>query len=266
MMEGNWDRAESALKDIETKFPSHSLVMASDYPIQVRESVKRDPKTPDRPNKDPELKPTRPGSAVALVRDQIAAARSYAAPAHFARVAPPADAKRVKFELSNGTSFVIALMHDKAPKHVEAFLRLASEAGGFWKGMAVDEIRRPTGFMGQPREMHIGFETTKEDDRTKWTTTDPSKGILDFESNDLSHFAGAVSGRNEADGKSCADRFWISAEDAAQNDGERVVFGYVVEGLESVRAICDESMSSQEEQAGRGRPTANIRVTAVTVL
>ncbi|MBX3462634.1 MAG: peptidylprolyl isomerase [Planctomycetes bacterium] len=261
----DWARAESALAELESKFPNHSLVKTSGYPLQTREQV--DPKAkPTTPQKPPELKPAAAGSAVGRMREQIAAARNYSRPEHFQQIKPHQDAARVRFEFSNGAAFVIAMMPDYAPKHVEAFLALAAQEGGYWKDMAVDEILRPTTFGQQPREMHLGFATTREDDRTKWTTTDPSSQVLDFEASDLSHFAGAVSGRNEADGKSCADRFWVVADDAPRHDGERVIFGFVVEGLDQVRRICEESMSAQEEQAGRGRPTENIRVTAVTVL
>jgi cyclophilin family peptidyl-prolyl cis-trans isomerase len=269
MLERNWERAESALTELEKNHANHSLVKTSDYPIQVREVV--DPKAKPEPGRRPALQPATSGSAVSMMRAQIEAAKAYQVPAHFAPVTPPADAKKVQFHLSNGQSFTIALMAEHAPRHVESFLRLAAEreGKGFWENIAVDEIRRPTEFNGQPRELHLGFESTRDDDRTKWISTEPSKNMLDFETNTLSHFAGAVAGRNEAQGtesKSCADRFWIVADDAARYDGERVIFGYVVEGLEAVRSICEESMSAQEEQAGRGKPAATIRVTSVQVL
>ena len=62
--------------------------------------------------------------------DQIAAAKSFATPAQFAQAPIPQDAKKVKFELSTGGSFIIALMADHAPKHVAEFLKLAQENGG----------------------------------------------------------------------------------------------------------------------------------------
>jgi len=263
MLDGKWDRAEAALSELETKYPNHSLVQTTDYPLQVREQL--DPKAKaTNPQKPPPLKPAVAGSAVGRMRAEITAARAYSRPPQFQRIEPAADAKKVKFELSNGASWVVALMAEQAPKHAEAFLKRAAE--GYWVGMAVDEIQRPTEFSGQPRQLHLGYASTREDDRTKWTTTDPSPEPLEFEASALSNFPGAVSGQSEADGKSCADRFWIVADDAPRFDGDRVVFGYVVEGLDQVKRICDESMSAQEEQAGRGRPTENIRVTAVTVL
>jgi len=269
IVEKQWDRAESALRELETSFPSHSLVTASKYPIQTREQIKDDePKDkvvpmPQQPKK-PKWKPALEGSAVALVRQQIAAARGYVAPPHFAKVDVPADATKVKVELSEGFgSFVIALM-PQASSHREAFLKLVES--GFWKDIAIDEIRRPAKFFKQPLELHFGFESTKGDDRTKWNTTEPSKNILEFENSNLSHFAGAVSARNEADGKSCSDRLWIAVDDNPIHDGERVVFGYVVEGLDNLKRVCEAAMSTQEEEKGSGRPSANIRVTSVTKL
>jgi cyclophilin family peptidyl-prolyl cis-trans isomerase len=224
----------------------------------------KDPEAKPTPGKRPELLPARSGSAVSMMRAQIEEAKGYVAPPQFERVQPPTDAPKVKFELSNGDSFVIALMREQAPAHVESFLALAAE--GYWKDMAVDEIQRPSEQLPFPRQMHLGYASTRADDRTKWITTEPSEHILDFEKNSLSHFPGAVSGNNEADGKSCADRFYVVADDAAMDDGGRVIFGYVVEGLDSIRDITAESMTAQEEQAGRGRPATTIRVTAVSVL
>jgi cyclophilin family peptidyl-prolyl cis-trans isomerase len=86
---------------------------------------------------------------------------------------------------------------------------------------------------------------------------------VDFEDNEISHFAGAVSARSEADGKSCADRFWVSVDDNPSHDGERVVFGFVVEGLDALKRVCQATMSAQEEESGQGKPGDTIRVTAV---
>ena len=58
--------------------------------------------------------------------------------------------------------------------------------------------------------------------------------------------------RLEADGMSCADRFYVCAEDYAMMDGSRVVFGYVVEGLENARLICDAPMSSTRSRSAAG--------------
>lgn len=264
MLSRNWDRAEQALSDLETGYPKHSLVVSSELPVQVREPEKPPEDAPPVQRQKPIWKPAKEGSVVSLMRDQIEKARAFELPARFAPPEVPADASKVRFTLGDYGSFTIALM-PQAPKHKEAFLKLAAE--GFWNGIAVDEIQRSIDGFDRPRTLHLGYASTKnEDDRTKWVTTEPSEHIVDFEKTGLSHFEGAVAADSQADGKSCADRFWICADDAPSNDGQRVVFGFVTEGLDVLRNVCEATMSAQEEERGTGRPTENIRVTAVEVL
>jgi cyclophilin family peptidyl-prolyl cis-trans isomerase len=267
MLTGQWDVAEAALSSLESGFPGHSLNKASAMPVQVREPKEVDDAVDSKGPKKPELKPALPGSAVSLMREQIRAARAYSPPKQFVRPEIPADAKRVAFEFEGFGHVVIALMEREAPKHCEAFLRLASQENPPWVGMSIDEINRPgSGFQGaaMPTQFHLGFETTKDADRSKWTVTDPSPVAIEFETNQLSHFAGAVAARNEADGKSCADRFWILASDAPRFDGDRVIFAYVVEGLDVVQKICESPLENvQSEETGRGKPSTSIKVVAV---
>lgn len=269
MQAKEWDRAEKAIVELETKFPKHSLVLSGEYPIQVREEVKKDKPETDEvvSRKKPELKAAKAGSAVSLLREQIAAARAFVAPPQFAKPEIPANAPKVKFEFGDVGSITLALMTEKAPKHCEAFLRLCKQEGGaFWVGLSIDEIQRKGSASAErPKQFHLGFETTKSPERDKWTKTDPSKNLVD-EVSDLSHFEGAVAARQEADGKSCADRFWVCGEDAAEQDGGTVVFGYLVEGLDVVKKICESPMTAQEDEAGIGVPSDKITVTAVTVL
>ncbi len=267
ILERDWAAAESHLAALEKGYPNHSLVRQSPHPVQVQETVPPPAgQTPSatRPPK-PELEPAVAGSVVAAMRAQIERERAFALPTSFSKPEIPATAAKVKFELSGDYgAFTIALMPG-APIHGAAFKKLAETK--FWEGLAVDEIRRPVKTNKQPREFHLGFESTKADDRELWKVTDPSSLILDFEKNELLHFAGAVSARVEADGKSCGDRFWVAVDDAWQYDGERVVFGYVVEGLENLKRVCEAAMpTAQDEELGRGRTLDPIRVTAVTVL
>jgi|694.fasta_scaffold24734_6 cyclophilin family peptidyl-prolyl cis-trans isomerase len=266
----DWAAAEAQLAAIEKDFPNHLLVRTSAYPMQSRDMVKKDKdeaKKPPSERDEPQWKPKQEGSAVGLMRAQLAAAKAYTEPQHFAKPQIATDATKVKFELSgNYGSFTIALL-PQAPLHREAFLKLAQGDNPFWKGLAIDEIRRPTKTMKKlPHELHFGFASTKEDDRSKWNEKEPSTNLVEFEKNPLSHFAGAVSARNEADGKSCADRLWISVDDTPRYDGERVVFAWVVDGLDNLKKVCEATMSAQEEEQGRGKPSDNIRITAVTVL
>jgi hypothetical protein len=266
----DFDKALQTLDKLAAAYPQHVLVKESEYPPQVRQQEpEKDDKKPPTANRKPTLKATVKGSSVQLLRDQIAAAKAFQMPAQFARVEVPADATKYKFETGKG-SFVIALM-PQAKLHRDAFMKLADSTPAFWEGTAVDEIRRSTKLRKRPMELHFGFDSSRTEDRTQWASKEPSKNQVEFEDANLSHFAGAVCGRPEADGdsggKSCVDRLWISVDDNAQQDGERVVFGYVVEGLDVLKSICELPMSStQEDESGEGRPNDLVRITKVTKL
>lgn len=262
-----WDKAEATLAELERQFPDHSLVKVSGYPVQAVEVIKpsKDGVKPADPNQKPQYKPAEKGSAVSMMRAQMAAAKAYAAPGQFAAVVPPADAPKFKVEFSGDYGSIVIALMPQAPLHRDACLKLAE--AGFWKGIAIDEIRRAAKGRKNPQELHFGLESTRGvDDRALWTDTEPSKNLVDFEDSGLSHMAGAVSARNGADGKSCVDRLWISVEDAPMHDGDRVVFGFVVEGLDNLKRICEAPMTAQEEEQGVGKPSDAVRVTNVTKL
>jgi cyclophilin family peptidyl-prolyl cis-trans isomerase len=264
MMIEDWERAEAALAQIESGYPKHDLVVVTKGAVQIRDPKKPDPDEP-APT-EPEWEDTVDGSAIAIMRQQIVAAKGFTLPASFAMPEIPADAKKVKFTLGEYGSFTISLM-PSAPLHAEKLIELISADDGAWfKGVAVDEVHRSTKRRQTPYAMHFGFQSTKDDVRSKWSTTEPSSNIVEFEDSGLSHFAGAVAARPEADGKSCADRLWIAVDDNSNLDGSRVVFGFVTEGLDVLRTVCETSLDIQAEEQGQGQPTENIRVTAAEVL
>lgn len=265
LLEKDWDRAEQALAAIESGYPKHVLVTVSTQAVQTRDEKKPEKDAP--PATELEFVDALEGSVVSLMRKEIADGRTFTIPAAFAKPEIPADAVKVKFTFGDTGSFTIALFGG-AEKHREKLLELVNkDEGAHWKDIAVDEIHRPTDTaLHQAMTVHFGFESSKDDDRTKWTTTEPSNNVVDFEDSGLSHFPGAVSTQPEAEGKSCADRLWISVDDEFNLDGSRVVIGYVVEGMDVLREIGDAALSAQEEDQGRGRPIENIRITAVEVL
>lgn len=264
MMTENWERAEGALAAIESGYPKHDLVLVTKGAMQTRDPKKPDPDETEA--KELEWEDTADGNVIAMMRKQMAAAQSFSLPASYAMPEIPADAKKVKFTLGEYGSFTIALM-PSAPLHADKLIELVTADDGAWfKGVAVDEVHRSTKLREIPYAMHFGFQSTKDDLRTKWSTTEPSTNIVEFENSGLSHFAGAVSARPEADGKSCADRLWISVDDNSNRDGSQVVFGFVTEGLDVLRTVCETSLDIQAEEQGQGQPTENIRVTAAEVL
>ena len=262
MLEKDWDRATAELGKLESGFPKHSLVVETKAPAQGRDEI--EPEEGAKPG-DIQFEPSTEGSVVSLMRDQIERAKGFQMPAAFQKPEVPADAQKVKITFGDYGSATFALM-PQAAEHGKKFLELATQDGGFWNGLAVDEIQRGTETFAQPYAMHFGFASTKDDDRTKWTMTEPSEHQLEWEDTGLSHFEGAIAARPEADGKSCGDRIWVYVDDQANLDGNNVVFGYVVEGLDVLRSICEAGMSAEEEDRGFGRPSENIRVTAVEVL
>lgn len=265
MLSKSWDRAEQALSSIESGYPKHMLVTVTTDAVQTRDEKELDPDAPP-PTELAFVDPVE-GNVISMMRNEIAKGRDFVIPAAYSKPEVPADAKKVKITFGDTGSITIALT-GTAQKHHEKFLELVTtDAGAHWKDIAVDEVHRPTdGSPFQPRSVHFGYESTKDEDRTKWTTTEPSNNILDFEDSGLSHFPGAVSVRPESGGKSCADRFWISVDDEFDEDGGRVILGFVVDGMDVLEEIADTGLSASEEERGIGRPIENIRITEVSVL
>ena len=92
--------------------------------------------------------------------------------------------------------------------------------------------------------------------------------MLDFEVNDLSNFEGMVAAEPEGEGKSSGERIWITAGDAPELDGERVIFGRVIpEDLEKVRRICAMAFADvQMDREGQGQLQQNVTVSSIRVV
>ena len=269
--EKDWSKAEATCKALETEFPNHALVLKTAYPVQARaaepskDTTAKKPKAPE----EEQLRPMVAGSMVEALRAQIAKEQTFKLPSAFAQPIIPADAAKYKVKLSGGREFTIALMTLQAPKPSEAFQKLVE--ANFWNGLSVDELWRPT---KQTRnfaitQFHFGFASTKDENTSNWDTTKPiDKEQLVDEVTNLSHFPGAVAARGGAEGKSEVERLWISVDDLSHVfDGQRQVFAYVTEGVDTLKALCDVSLSkADEEKAGHGRPADSIRIESVTKL
>jgi len=271
---GDLELAAKTIDELKAHYPNHVLVKDSDYPIQVRDPVKKDPaeKKPDPkkdPSKEPELQPAKHGSIATTFLEHLRAAKDYVEPSHFTKPVIPADAPKWKITLEGDYgSFTIALMTADAPKICAKFEEIA--ASHFWDGIKVDEIVRPaktSRFGADPRyQLHFGFESTKtETNRSDWDLSTASKPEhVVQEISPLSHFEGAVAAQNR-DGKAEVDRLYFCASDCAQEDQGRQVFAYVIEGgIEVLRRICDSGFArAQDEDVGRGMPAENIVIKSV---
>lgn len=272
---GDLDAAVKTTDQLKAEYPKHALCASTTYPVQVRQPVEKpkdkDKKDDAQQDDEPELKPTVAGSAVDMLVQNLKAAKDFAVPAQFGKPTIPADAPRYKVTLEGEWGeFVVALMVQEAPKTCAKFEELA--AAKFWDGIKVDEIMRPSSrqnrFMEPTRQFHFGFETTRtEANRADWDTSTASKDertVQEF--TNLSHFPGAIAARMR-DGKSEVDRLYICESDSPSQDDQRMVFAYVVEGLETVRKVCDASFDrSEDEESGRGRPSDTITIKSVTKL
>jgi cyclophilin family peptidyl-prolyl cis-trans isomerase len=272
---GDLEAATKTAEELRAGYPKHSLCVSTPYPVQMRLPIDK-PKDKDKKEQppeddEPEYKPAVAGSSVDLLLQNLKAAKGFEAPTSFTKPSIPADAPRYKITLEGDYGeFVIALMVQDAPKTCAKFEEIA--ASKFWEGIKVDELVRPNAknkfSYRSTRKFHFGYETTKtEANRTDWDTSTASKEertVQEFTT--LSHFPGAVSARIR-DGKNEVDRIYVCESDSPLEDDQSTVFAYVVEGLESVRKVCESSFDqAQDEEGGSGRPAENIVIKSVTKL
>lgn len=271
-----YDRAESLLRQLKEKHPNHFLCLESDYPPQFR----RDLNAPE-PGATPDAKPPTPdlaqpvkGSVVSLALAQIAEDKAFAAENPKLYTAPEPDSAKTATVKTDYGEFKIRFYETAAKKHVDTFLQLAADH--HFDNMAIDQIKRAPGAGDQGQtsveELHFGLVATKtEQDRSKWDAerAELEKDVtaVDFEDSKISHFPFMVAATVGKDGKSLPGRVLINVNDASSLDGQRVVFGRVVEGQDVVRRlVLDPVFATEDErQRGTGSPRDTIRIQSVTV-
>lgn len=133
---------------------------------------------------------------------------------------------RARIETSAG-NLTVEFFEDKAPGHVENFLKLARE--GFYDGTHFH--RTIDGFMIQG-----GCPNTKDGGSGPPGTGGPGYQI-DAEFNDVHHERGILSMARSQDPNSAGSQFFVVHGEAGFLDGQYTVFGKVVEGLEALDAI-----------------------------
>lgn len=273
----DFDAASSRLSDLQKRFPDHFLCKESSYPVQWRPEIKapeeEKPATTTKPKKA-EYEPAKAGSLVAMKIEQVAAEREFrAAHPEFYTAPEPDSAETLVFEFEGAGVVKIKLFKTRAPKHAERLLALAREGGGFWLGQRVHRVERSvdaaSASASSPSHFAFGLASTKEDDRTKWKEDAEidAANLVEAEDSGVSHFPGMVSVEAGKDGKSQVERIVINLDDeAASADGNRVVIGKVVEGMDTVREIVSaEFADDAAAKSGRGRPLDGFKITAVRV-
>ena len=126
-------------------------------------------------------------------------------------------------EIVDYGKITVKLDQEAAPVTVENFVKLASQ--GFYHGLTFHRIIE--GFMMQGG-----------------AAENPPKSIVgEFTSNGyknpLKHTRGAISMARTSEPDSASSQFFIVHQDAPHLDGDYACFGYVIEGIEVVDAVCE---------------------------
>lgn len=144
----------------------------------------------------------------------------------------------------------IKLFRDKAPKHVENFIKLAKS--GFYNGTIFHRVI--PGFMIQG-----GDPNTKDLNKKELYGMGGPGHSVKAEFNDVPHKRGIVSMARSNDPDSAGSQFFIVVEDSPFLDGKYTVFGQVVKGM----GVADKIVTQPRD--GRDNPTERIEMTVTVV-
>lgn len=136
---------------------------------------------------------------------------------------------QITITMEDGGMMKLELNHDKAPKTVENFVKLAKE--GFYNGLTFHRI--VSGFMIQGGDPEgTGFGGSKE--------TIPGEFAQNgFPQNDISHKRGVISMARSQKPNSASSQFFIVHEDATFLDGQYAAFGMLTEGFDVLDALAN---------------------------
>ena len=146
-------------------------------------------------------------------------------------------------------SMEIRFFPDKAPKHVENFLKLAK--AGFYDKTIFHRVI--PGFMIQGGDPN----TKDEKDTSKYGTGDPGYKIK-AEFNDRPHVRGTVSMARSQDPDSAGSQFFIVVQDTSHLNGKYTVFGEVIKGMEVADKIVSQPRDNRDNPRERIEMTVKI--------
>jgi peptidyl-prolyl cis-trans isomerase B (cyclophilin B) len=231
--------ATSALEKAEFDIAAASLArLRADYPTHplVTEALGADKASP-----------------VAALEKRVAGEKAWreAHPGLFGNPPLPADAPRVRIQTSKGP-IVIGLYSQLAPKHVQNFLKLVGEK--LYDGTKFHRIKANQFIQG-------GDPNSKLDDVANWGMGGPGYKI-EREESGLRHFAGAVAAaKMGTDAESSGSQFYIATTPQHQFDADYVVFGTVLEGLDTAKAIDQGAVVK-----GTDRPEEPVTITGMELV
>lgn len=143
------------------------------------------------------------------------------------------EKKVVKLTCAGKGDIYIQMATDVAPNTTKNFMDLSRS--GFYDGVFMHRYGPDE---GQPNFIQGGDPNTKT-----LPLSDPSIGTggpgyqIAFEANSLKHVAGAIAMARSQALDSAGSQFYLCSEDISAFDGNYVVFGQVISGLETVQSL-----------------------------
>lgn len=154
----------------------------------------------------------------------------------------PGEKTFARFETSQG-NFTIQLFTERAPQTTKNFIQLAQK--GFYDGVIFHRVI--DGFMIQGG------------DPTGTGTGGPGYTIKDEFHPDLKHDDAGILSMANAGPNTGGSQFFITLDKTPWLDGKHAVFGKVVEGMDTVRAI------GKVKTGANDRPTVPVVIKKVTI-
>jgi peptidyl-prolyl cis-trans isomerase B (cyclophilin B) len=142
----------------------------------------------------------------------------------------------------------VVFFPDKAPKHVENFVKLAKS--GFYNGTIFHRVI--PGFVIQG-----GDPNTKKEDTSQYGMGGPGYTVK-AEFNDRLHERGTLSMARSQDPDSAGSQFFIVLARTPHLDGKYTVFGKVVKGMEAVDKIVNLPRGARDMPLERVEMTVRI--------
>ena len=140
--------------------------------------------------------------------------------------------------VTNYGEMTLSLRPDKAPKHVENFLKLCKS--GFYNGTKFHRVLRDFMIQG-------GDPNTKNDDKAEtWGSGGPGWSV-DAEFNDVRHLRGTLSMAREANPNSAGSQFFIVHKDSPHLDSKYTAFGNVEKGMDALDRIANVEVTGPEQ-------------------
>ncbi len=164
---------------------------------------------------------------------------------------PKADFAYVRMHIKDKGDIIIELNLKEAPKTSENFLKLVKE--GFYDGIRFHRVVPDfVAQAGDPQSKTLSI------DDPRLGTGGPGYTIK-FEPNPLKHKRGAIGMARTPDPDSAGSQFYICLQDLPQLDGNYVVFGRVVEGMEVVDRIVKGDTITKAEILPEWKPKSEAK-------